>query len=398
MITETMAARAVPPDGWLRKYVKWAARQTTSPLAYHVACGLNVLGVSTPLSYGHHYAGTIYGNLYSLLIGRSGEDQKSTALNLSRKIIWEVDDQLLGSKPASTEGLIDELSARPRQIIHYPEFGSFLAKAQRKGGYFEPMKALLTDLWDCTPQSRVKAGNNIIRADNPRLSIVAACSFPYLEAHTEAHDLSGGFLGRWAVIVAQRERTNPNPTGDLNGFAELVEGIRARATMEEAGACLGLTDSAYKRWCEWFYEIEKRKLPSIISGTRTRAPSIARKVALIHAWDWGEPLAGNPWKLTDAHIEYGIRFAELHLASVITLGERLAEHPDARVRRQVLNTVPLGGLKSLGQIMLKTKLRKRTVMEILDGLVIDGSLTPHEVQGVGAGTLYARPDVPAEVA
>ena len=131
-------------------------------------------------------------------------------------------------------------------------------------------------------------------------------------------------------------------------------------------------------------------MPKLISGTRTRAPAIARKAAMLYAWDWGEPLQGQPWHLTEQHIDYGIRFAELHLMSVITLGERLAEHPDARVRRTVLGKIPEGASMTLGQIMLATKLRKRTVMEILAGLVLDGTLESMALSGAEGDTLYTR--------
>ena len=390
MVTEEIAERAIPAAGWVHDYCKWARDQTTAPLAYHLAFALSTLAASTAINLGHRYAGNLYGNFYALAVGRSGEDQKSSALNLSRRVLYEVDPMLLGNQPGSWEGLVDALSQCPRQTIFYSEFGSFLAKAQKRGGYFEPMKALLTDLWDCTPQSRAMANNKVVTVDEPRLSVAAACSFPYLEAHTEPHDLSGGFLGRWAIICAQRERTDPDPTGHDRGFDDLVGAIRYRATLDEAPRCLGLTPEAKKLWAMWFYALDKRKMPKLISGTRTRAPAIARKAAMLYAWDWGEPLQGQPWHLTEQHIDYGIRFAELHLMSVITLGERLAEHPDARVRRTVLGKIPEGASMTLGQIMLATKLRKRTVMEILAGLVLDGTLESMALSGAEGDTLYTR--------
>jgi hypothetical protein len=391
MITEERAAWAIPKAGWLRDYCIWAMRQTTAPLAYHLLYGMSVLGATNPISFGHRYAGDLYGNFYGLAVGRSGEDQKSSALGLARRILYEVDPILIGAMPGSSEGMIDELAARPRQTIFYSEFGAFLAKAQKKGSYFEPMKALLTDLWDCSPQSRAKAGNKVIRCDTPRLSIAAACSIPYLEAHTEPHDLTGGFLGRWAIMLAHRERTNPDPTGDIEGLSDLIEAIRYRAGLDEVAPCLGLSDAAKERWSDWFYELDRRKLPKLIAGTRTRAPAIARKAAMLLAWDWGEALQGEPWHINEQHIEYGIRFTELHLASVISLAERLAEHPDALLRRQVLTKIPEGATMSLGQIMLATKLRKRTLMEILSGLVIEGTLTMDQFAGGGeADQIYTH--------
>jgi hypothetical protein len=373
-----------------------AVKQTTAPAGYHLATALSLLAVTTPTSYGHRYAGDLYGNLYALLVGRSGEDQKSTALGIGLEVLQAVDPALIGRQPGSWEGLIDSLADQPRQIIRYSEFGAFLAKAQKKGGYFEPLKALLTDLWDCTPQSRVKANGNGASVPHPRLSIFAACSLPYLEQHTDPHDWSGGFMGRWAVIYARRERTDPDPVGDPSQIPVLAEALRIRAQQTQVAPCMGLDDEARALWTEWYFDLDARKIPEVIAGAKTRAPTIARKAAMLYAWDFGEPLQGVPWRLGVHHLSWGIRFAELHLASVIGIADKLAEHPEARLRRDVLETIPLGSARSLGQILQITKLKKRTLAEVLEGLVLDGSLRVYAVSASPADALYERPAPAAE--
>ena len=390
MISEQDAWWAVPPDGWVRAYMDHAVKQTTAPAGYHLGVALTVLAVTTPESYSHRYAGDLYGNVYALLVGRSGEDQKSTALGIGREILQAANADLIGRMPGSPEGLVDALADQPRQILRYSEFGSFLAKAQRKGSYFEPMKALLTDLWDCTPQSRVKANGTGTNVPNPRLSIMAACSTPYLEKYTEPEDWSGGFMGRWAVMYARRERTDPDPSGDPTAIPALAQGIQQRSAIAQAGPCLGLDASAAQLWRDWYFALEKRAVPATIAGAKTRAPTIARKAAMLYAWDFGEPFAGDPWHLQERHLFWGIRFAELHLKSVLGIAEKLAEHPDARLRRTILEIVPLAGAQSLAQILRRTKMRKRVVMEVLEGLVLDGSLKPHAVSGSVADTIYER--------
>jgi hypothetical protein len=114
------------------------------------------------------------------------------------------------------------------------------------------------------------------------------------------------------------------------------------------------------------------------------------KAALLYGWDFGEPMQGQPWHLEEHHILYGIKFAELHLKSVIGLTEYFAEHGDAQIRRAVLMSIPPGGMQTLGQILLRTKLNKRKVMEVLDGLVTDGTVKMHMVSGAPTGSLYER--------
>lgn len=394
MISEADAWWAVPPAGWVHDYMQHAVKQTTAPAGYHLATALSLLAVTTPTSYSHRYAGDLYANVYTLLVGRSGEDQKSTALGIGREILQVVDPSLLGRQPGSWEGLIDSLADQPRQIIRYSEFGAFLAKAQKKGGYFEPLKALLTDLWDCTPQSRAKANGAGTSVPHPRLSIFAACSLPYLEEHTDPHDWSGGFMGRWAVIFARRERTDPDPVGDPTAIPALADALRLRAQQAQVAPCLGLDPAAQALWRDWYFDLERRPVPEIIAGAKTRAPTIARKAAMLYAWDFGEPLQGAPWKIGVHHLSWGIRFAELHLASVTGIAGILAEHPEARLRRQVLDAVPAGSARTLGQLLAITKRKKKSLLEVLDGLVLDGSLRLHAVSGVVGDALYERPRPP----
>ena len=361
---------------------------------------LSLLSVTTPITYGTTYAGDLYGNLYTLLVGRSGDEQKSSALGVAKRVLFEVQRQhgqpIIGKQPGSTEGLVDSLVAVPRQIIYYSEFGAFLAKAQKRGSYFEPMKAYYTDLWDCQPVDRLKANNVSVSQPNPRLSLAAGCSLPYLENHTSASDWSGGFMGRWAVIYSRRERTVSYPKNDWSPIAGLAARLLQRAQMSQAGPCLGLSDHAYSTWDDWFHENDARSIPDIIAGVKTRIPTLAMKAALLYAWDFGEPMQGQPWHIENHHVNYGIKFAELHLKSIVGLAAYFAEHADAAMRRTILQAIPISGIKSLAQILRRTKHKKRTVLEVLDGLVIDGTLRMHNVSGAAGSVLYERLDDPTE--
>jgi hypothetical protein len=351
-----------------------AVKQTTSPLIYHLGVGVTIMGTTCPLAYGMHYAGPLRANNFCLLVGRSGEDQKSTALSVGKKVLDAAAAPLIGDFPGSPEGLIDSLARRPSQFIPISEFGKFLSSAQR--GYFEPTKTLLADLWDSLPTQRTKANNKTIRVDNPRLSIGAACSIPYLEKHTLAEDWTGGFMGRWTVLYGKRERVDPDPVGDNTHFQWLVDEIRKRATMPSAGWCNGLDSQASKLWRDWFTDVTNRKLPDNIIGIRSRAPSMARKIALVYGWDFGKALHGKPWDMGVDVLEPAIALAELHITSLVHLSDVIAEHPDARLRRSVMMAIAQHkGVATLGEILSVLKMRKRPVVEMLDALMEEGRVT-----------------------
>jgi len=145
MIKEKQVVGIMPSNTWITQYVTYCASQTTSPLAYHLGVGLTVMAMSCPTNYTMRFFGLMPTNMYALLAGRSGEDQKSTALGLGEEILDKANYELIGDQPASAEGLVDSLSESNKQCILYSEFGQFLSQA--KGGYMESVKTTMTNLW-----------------------------------------------------------------------------------------------------------------------------------------------------------------------------------------------------------------------------------------------------------
>jgi hypothetical protein len=757
VITDAEALAALPQSGWLRSYVEHAYGQTTAPLAYHIGFGLVCLAATAPLDLAVDYIGHLHGNFYTMAVGRSGDDQKSSALRVAREVLWQVDSTLIGRSPGSWEGLIDSLGERPRQTIFYSEFGDFLSKANNPG-YFGPMKTSYTDLWDCldhetevltpagwrgmgavgaldavltldrtaqrvawqrptaqrvralapgermvtfnngiidirvteghtiyfargqaprnedgaveleaatagemvehrgtvrlplaglpaqvaadcpgapvpsrvdlrlwglhvlgqratapltarpvtpavlraelkraraagrllgwalisgavapeaphllrlgelrparveaalqlcrtlrlglasapeekgprtlhirldktglgallaslldpetrfgalaslpleaidaviegvkeaaqvadryaampadlaadlaaagavhgrhsstlsrpvrrqragddfspgeaarvwfhfsgkeavstvlgrapgpafafeeplpgervwcvtvpsgalvvrrrgrvfivgncTPQSRVKAkgrnnegGNTDV--PNPRLSLACACSLSYLMSHTSKVDWEGGFLGRFFFLHSRRERTDPWPVGNPGQAKVLAQALTTRATLANAGPWQGLTPEARAFWHDWFYELEGSTLPEAISGAKTRIPAMAIKIALLLSWDFGGASSGAPWYTTLQEIAWATQLVRLHLRSLVSLAEQVVEHPAARLRRDILDFIPVGGARSFGECITRLKIPYKQVKDILDGLTYEGFLSP----------------------
>lgn len=373
MLTENDVLQCLPPEGFVNTYIHHAMKQTTSPLGYHLGTALTILSSTVPIHYNMNYAGDLHPNLFTLLIGRSGEDQKTTAVSIGKNLLKKASDHIIGDYPASPEGLIESLGQKPRQLIPMGEFGKFLSAAQK--GYFEPIKTTLTDLWDCESIQRAKASETV-RVDNPRLSILAACSLPYLEKHTLAEDWTGGFMGRWLVFYCRRERIDPNPVGDKTLEAWLVQELERRCQYGTVGNCLGLTSNAAQLWSDWFYDIYDRKgLATNITGVLSRIPTMARKIALLYAWDYGNGVTGRNWYMDVDVLFPAIQVAEMHLKSLIGLFDKIADSPDARLRRQVLDAVESNnGRATLGQIIKHIKLKRRTIMEAIEGLLEERTL------------------------
>jgi hypothetical protein len=186
-------------------------------------------------------------------------------------------------------------------------------------------------------------------------------------------------MGRWFVIHAQRERVDPDPVGDDSMKPWLVDELKRRAYTPAAGDVLGLTPAAKQLWADWFTEVSNRQLPGNIVGIRARAPTIARKIAMLLGWDYGGAIAGQPWHMDVDVLVPAIAITELHIRSLVDLAEVIAEHPDARARRSVLDAIRIvGGEATLGQILTVMKSKRRPVMESLDAIMEEGRVVRYD--------------------
>lgn len=373
-ITELEVVDALPPEGsWVRAYVlEYAGKNTTAHLIYHYGVALATLAVTCPSDYGGHYAGTIRPNLYVMCTGRSGDDQKSTAVKLGRRLLHAVSPTLIGSMPASDAGLLKELKRQPSQLLSFDEFGKFLSLANQ-ASYFEPIKALMTDLWDAEPVQRVGKKEEI-HVPDPRLSCAAGCSIPYLEDYTTREDWTGGFLGRWTVLLGYSERIDPDPQPHYEMVPALVNGLAVRASLPTAGWCEGLDAEAQELWNEWFHDLRRRDLPGTVAGIKSRAPAMARKAGLILGWDYGDAVLGEPWRMGMDVLVPALQFTELYIRSVCELSQVLVDTPDGRIRAKVINAFPLGTPTTLGAVLGNLGLTRRKAIEAIDGLVEEGIL------------------------
>ena len=378
-ITEDEAIAALPArtDSFLFQYVKWACKQTDAPMAYHIGTALSILAVTAPVNHGACIAGpTLHANMFVLLAGRSGEDRKSTAAGMGKALLQAGAPGLIAPEPGSEQGFVDQLAEQPVQLVYYSEFGSFLAKANG-GGYYEALKTRLNEVYDGGTVGRKKANGKGVMIERPRVTVLGACATPYLEAYTTPVDWTGGFMGRWLVLFAHRERlyaqgTKPDPALTKALQDDLYQRV-VDAGLHGSGECLGFTDAASKRWVEWFHDVNNRDLPEYIIGVRARVSTTALKVALVLAWDYGGVRGGQPWAIDLDVLEPAIKIAELHLQSVVALSELLTESKDMRDRRRILLALKAGPRTS-AELLRDAKMLKRRFNDVLDTLLTENSI------------------------
>lgn len=377
MITEAEADRAVPKSGFLRQYFDYARQCTDANAAFHIVGGLLVLAQAIPEGIGFPFGDApLFGNLFGLVVGTSTESRKSVAVKIAQRLLQTAGVGYVAEAPGSHEGLSDSVRENPKQVIIYDEFGAFLSQTER--GYAVPLKTLFTALYDNSEIGRALSENSSKKRKrlgpikNPRVSLLGGSTLDFLERHTEPQDWTGGFLARFFTIYADRERMFELPPPRVPGREALVERLQRLVMLNEnsaAGVCQGLADGIVPLWKDWYRAMEAR-LAASVRETRAavaRSSTMCLKIAMLLAWDGGRPQSNDEWWIEEAELVPAIRMIELHIRSVLEIGQKLASSKDLRDRQSVLNvlsnTIPM----SFGNIITQSKvgLRKR-VKEILE--------------------------------
>ncbi len=398
MITEKQAVAAVPKrPSFIRDYVRWAARSTDANVAYHIVAAITLLAQAVPLDFSVPFGRPVHTNIFGLLIGPSTLARKTAAISLAESVLQIALPENVGEQPGSPEGLIDALCERPQQLIFWGEYGAFLAGAER--GYQMPIKTRLTEAYDSNPIGRKKANGKGVRVDNPRLSILAGVAPGYAERHSELVDWTEGFFARHLTVFAQRERYFAVPSYDpvtRDALAAMLRGYADphRTMTGGPGPCQGFSKDAQEYWTTWQHAVERLAMDSPHRPTAPalgRAPMMALKVAALLAFDFGHARNGGPWHIELDDVVYATRIVDLHIASVLEIGDRLAVDRDMRDRRRLLAEIGRKPIR-FGAVIKLAGFTKRRAKELLETLQEEGTVRQVKLTGVDEPCLQLVPD------
>ena len=385
MFTDEEALRVPLKGGFLYDYVHYAKELTSAPICYHVACGLSALALCSARStatlqrglYITSHNADLKGNLFTLLIGKSGDAKKSTAINTMRKILRQVQskisagDRLVGDIPGSPQGFVKSLSESPNQMIIYSEFGSFLSQTALRSNQLASIRELYGEAYDGTPLTK-KLMKDSLNVVDPRLSMVVAATPVHLEEYTKPVDWEGGFLNRFLMVYGEgslRKTTNENPVAEVELGEQLWD---MREYFQSTKVSL---TSAATEVMDMFQE----ELRSTVSDTRrittavaTRMSTHALKTAVLMAFDQHE-LDKPDGKISRQSAEAAIAFCRGVMRSASELEGRICETGDQRNRMKVLDCVRAYEKSGLGHpprgvILQVTQLQWSKLRHVLESL------------------------------
>lgn len=377
MISESQALAALPDEGFVRDYVRYAMKVTDGNAAYHVAGALVLLSQIMPTDLCMPFANPLYTNVFALSVGPSTDSRKSAGISICRDIMKASGLMAqIAEEPGSREALSEILLASPRCVVFYSEFGDFLAAT--KFGYLEKLRQAYTNLYDCQPFSRALMGKKVKRIEDPRLSIFGGVTVSQLEHYTIQTDWQGGFMGRFFTIFAPRERDYAfQPMDDRVSRQAVVDRLRALAHFTDddldvwAGPCEGISPGAHRCYIDWYTALsrKKKRLEEEAKVGLLRANNMVTKVAMLLSLDSGA-MRRAAWQIQEQEMYFATRIVELHVESVIEVASRLAPTRDLKDRLKALEVIRAAeGPISLGDISMLSKVGlKKRVIDIVQTL------------------------------
>jgi hypothetical protein len=352
MISDKEVLDALPPNGFLRSYVRWAGRWLEAGIGFHVAAGLALLSQSVPGEM--EFPGVIRtrANLYALIVGPSSVSQKTRSIQAAESVLQGALPQTIMTRPGSPEACIEAINDNKPQILFYEEFGSFLQGTEKGRSQLAPLRMVLTDLYDCGRigkqlVARKKKKVSLVYKERPRLSILAGVTPGLLEAFTTEIDWTEGFLGRFFTMYATSERENG--AGTFYGEdvrKELSATLKTYATGEDIfmpnmKPCEGFGLGALALWEEWCHLLKEmaRRSERESNAAIHRALGHAIKIAMLLSWDYGTARSGEPWSVELSALEPAIKIVNLHIESVQEIAQGLAVDRDMKDERRMLQAI-----------------------------------------------------------
>jgi hypothetical protein len=393
----------LPDSGLLREHHDYGIWATDAPPIYHVAsmltamasvCADNALLIIKDKPYPLH--------IWTMLVGRSTQDRKTTSGQLAISRVESKVEGRVKQVYGSPEGLLQDLATNVKSAcatLYIPEGQSFFE--QQSAGYWRHARGMFMELYDYRkkPFER-KLVREVVRLNNPRVSILAACARPILEHHTREADWLGGFLARFLMISGDPLPLLLSPRSSATSEARIEQLIMN--IMRTGWGNLGCTSGALRIFEDFTREIhvDMDSFPPGIHPSLGRLPEMAKRFAGLYeisAQATNPPPKGTVTLVTPQSAEHAVALCRASREDALVSLSELATAPGhsrdvARVAIKI-RRAGIGGLTRSEIGRAQRDIRSRDLDDILRRLLDEYEVQMSIRRSTGAGrpsTIYVH--------
>lgn len=376
--------RAIPSEGYLADYVRFASSVTMAPPEYHLAGGLAQLAALMGNRIKFPLGGRDFPpHLWMVLLGPAGAARKSSAVSLAFDLLDQVRPGLRLPEESSREGLWEVLRNQPNGFLELSEFMSFMERTK-----LEYMRGITEDLctfFDCPRSSKRQLKTVSYEVAFPSVTILGAGVTDVLSTFVRGKDLTGGFLSRF-LLVLQTSPTNyvgMSPPAAAIGrdvvrrrLAEIASYWRLRVSYPYRMNWSRETIEAWESYDRRLIDADEIRIPET-SGFVSRAGIYVAKIATCYALSRWED--GTDIDLVPEDVQQAIAFVDYCKAHTLRLIEGFrADTPDGvkmqTIRRLVRIHRDDDDWAPWQTVLRYSDLRKRDFEDFVNTMIASGQM------------------------
>jgi hypothetical protein len=209
--------------------------------------------------------------LYTLLLGESADDRKSTAVDkVAGFFSWSIDRFPCTWGVNSAAGLQKYLEETTNLIILLDEFKQFVSKCKREGSVLLPAVGTLYE----SNRYEARTKKEHIRIDNAYLSILAASTADTYENTWDSSFTDIGFANRLWIVPGTGKRKHALPTKIPDNEKYLLKQRLGEILRSVGETEFEITPEAFKLYDSWYLNREKSVHSRRLGGYATRFMSL----------------------------------------------------------------------------------------------------------------------------
>jgi hypothetical protein len=380
-------------------YRKWGEQATDAVGAFHDLAAMMILSatvagnVTLEASYG-----TVYPNLWGLILGDSTLTRKSTAMRMATELMQEMEEDVILATDGSAEGLLSGLSTRPGRVSVYfrDEVSGFFDSINRKD-YLAGMPEVLTHLYDVPNiYKRALRKEQIIISKPVFIFFGGGIRDKVYSLLNEEYILSG-FLPRFLIVAGDADITKIRTTGPANTdldtqknnlrqrFGDVKEHYNVPSEMKLGDQVIRnqakfeavLTQDAWKLYgdieMQMVTHASESSVPMLAMPTFERLTRSMLKMSILLACSRQKP-SGSIIEVTEGDVQkaawYVQDWGRYSVDLVINAGKTTSQRTLDKVRKMIQNEPGV----NRGKILQHHHLSKREADDVLGTLIERGEI------------------------
>lgn len=237
--------------GFAGDFARESSRLFESPPQFFYMSALTCLGSAVSDKLTLDIGLPIRPRLYTLLLGESADDRKSTAIDMTieffREVLNEQFEVCFGL--GSAEGLQKRLEKNNRQLLMFDEFKAFVSKCGIDGSTLLPCVNTLFE----SPRYSINTKHSNIEIANAHVSLLAASTVDTYNSCWKSQFVDIGFNNRlWIVPGGAKRRYSLPPKMDPIVRHRLRKELLEVLSHVERCSDLSVTPAAREMYHDWY--------------------------------------------------------------------------------------------------------------------------------------------------